>query len=94
MRRFLKLFRVFTVLLALAHFVSAQADESANTTIKNSSEDVKASTKKTVRNIKRKTRKAAGTDTAGKDIKDSVNDAGDDINKNAKKTKNKIEDNQ
>jgi len=78
-------FALFTIRSA-----PAQAEDSATTKVENTASDAKTDTKKSVRKMKRKTRKAAGTDTVGKDLKDSANDAKDNMQNTTDKTKNKI----
>ena len=57
----------------------------ATTAVKNTAIDAGTGTKKMVRTGKRKVRKAMGTDTVGKDIRDKVQDVGDDIDGARKK---------
>jgi len=70
---------------------SVKAAESADTKISNASEDVKADAKKSARSMKRAGRKITGTDTAAKDTKDKLNDTKDNVERDVKKTKNKIQ---
>jgi len=78
---------LFFALLTIAQPHSF-ADESPGTATKNTAEDAKAGTKKTVRKAKRQVRKATGNDTAAKDVRDKVNDVSDDTEKNVNKAKN------
>jgi hypothetical protein len=86
----------FIVTFGLAGIISStsilflHADESVGGKVQDATGDATTSAKKTTRTAKRKVRKATGTDTVGKDMKDKVNDAGDDISNSAKKTGNKI----
>jgi hypothetical protein len=75
------------------HTPSAKADDSAMTKTENAASDAKTATKKTARKGARKVRKAAGTDTAGKDMKDSANNAKDSMDNSAQKMKNKANNN-
>lgn len=85
-----QLLSVVSSILLILSASPVRADDSAATAVKNDASDAKTSVKKNWRKGKRKARKAAGTDTVGKDVKDSTNDVGDDVNNAAKKTKNKI----
>jgi hypothetical protein len=85
----------FIATLAIAMFsfttitpVKARAEDTT-TTMQNKAEDVKADSKKGMRKMKRKGRKAMGTDTAGKDMKDAANDMGDDMHAAGQKIKHK-----
>ena len=75
------------------HSTPARADDSATTKVENTASDAKTDTKKAARKGARKVRKAAGTDTAGKDIKDSANNTKDDVNNTTQKMKNKANNN-
>jgi hypothetical protein len=75
------------------HTPSAKADDSAMTKTENAASDAKTTTKKTARKSARKVRKATGTDTVGKDMKDSANDAKDNVNNSTQKMKNKVNNN-
>jgi hypothetical protein len=68
---------------------SVFAEESAGNKVQDAAGDASAKTKKVVRKGKQKVRKAVGTDTMGKDIKDKVNDVGDDVSNEANKAKRK-----
>ncbi len=62
-------------------FNYAHADDTTTTEkVENKAGDVKTGAKKDGRAMKRKARKATGTDTAGKDVKDKANDVKDDAN--------------
>jgi intein-encoded DNA endonuclease-like protein len=77
--------------LALSlHLTSVRADESTTDRIKDAAGDQSTAAKKTVRKAKQSVRKEAGTDTAGKDVKDKANDAGDSISNEAKKDQRKL----
>lgn len=88
-----KLFTLALTILAGAGFLLQQtwADESLTDKVQNTGTDMKRDTKKGVRKMKRKARKAAGKDTVGKDIKDGVNDLGDNIDAGVTKAKRKAE---
>ena len=79
--------------LAGAGFLLHQsfADESTTEKVQNTGTDIKRDTKKNVRKMKRRIRKATGNDTVGKDIKDGANDLGDTIDAAATKAKRKTE---
>jgi len=79
-------------LLALATVSAppARAEESVGDKARDSAADTKRDVKKGVRKIKQRVRKATGTDSTGKDIKDKVNDVGDDFDAAADKTKRKL----
>jgi hypothetical protein len=81
---------ILAVALVTIHATPVRADDSATTKIENGASDAKTSTKKGVRKAKRKMRKAAGTDTVGKDIKDSANDTKDNMENAKDKTENKL----
>ena len=66
------------------------AEESASDHVKDAGTDLKKDSQKSMRKMKRHGRKATGNDNVGKDAKDKVNDAADDINATATKTKRKL----
>jgi hypothetical protein len=66
---------------------TAHADETATEKVENKAGDIKTAAKKTTRKAKRHIRKAAGTDTVGKDAKDKVNDVKDDVSNGVDKMK-------
>jgi hypothetical protein len=86
----------FLVTLGLVGFVLAtsvlftHADESVGGKVQDAAGDASTSAKKTTRKAKQKVRKATGTDTVGKDVKDKANDVADDVSNTAKKTDRKL----
>jgi polyhydroxyalkanoate synthesis regulator phasin len=85
--------RYQTGFLAISFFVCAAnfglAADTAETQVKNQYEDAKTGTKKGVRKMKRKVRRATGNDNVAKDAKDSLHDATDSLENTEKKLENK-----
>lgn len=79
-----------TLALGLAAAPFAHAEDFGNKAA-DATGDVKTQTKKSVRTAKRNVRKATGNDSAVKDARDSVNDAGDQMQNDAAKAKRKAQ---
>jgi len=78
-------------LMASGIIPSARAEETVGEKIENAGGDAKKDTKKSWRKAKRKHRKATGANNVGKDIKDSAEQAGDEVGHGAKKIKRKAD---
>ena len=91
LRKLLMIPTLSLLTLVSASSVVTFADESTSDQIKDTGTNVKRDSKKGVRKFKRKARQATGNDSVGKDIKDGVNDVGDDIGAASEKAKRKLE---
>ena len=76
------------IFIFLLSALAVDAAESMKTS--DAVQDVKTDTKKSVRTLKRHGRKAVGTDSAAKDVKDKVSDVQDDLEGSAHKVKNRM----
>jgi uncharacterized membrane protein YtjA (UPF0391 family) len=77
--------------LPIAHTSTASAEETTGEKISGKAGDAKVEAKKLGRKIARKTRNATGHHSTKKDVKDDLNNAGDEIKNDAKKAKDKVD---
>ena len=83
----------FAALLALSLPLAGyvHAEETMGEKAADTADGAKKDMKRHGRDAKRHVRNATGNGSVTKDIKDGANDAGDEINHNAKKVKNKVD---
>lgn len=71
--------------------VQSYAEETWGEKIENQADEAKKDTKKGVRKAKKGVRNATGNEDRGKDAKESLENAGDDVGTGAKKLKRKVD---
>ncbi len=85
--------KILTATVVVVGFTAANAfaEETTTNKVKDQVGDAKVSAKKAYRSTKRSVRKATGTDSAAKDLKDVGGDMHDSISNGADKMKHKAE---